>query len=66
MFPKRERQYQQHFQEGLSADLGPDHLDITHLDRGICMPSKASPADWVSLQLRDLFASVSTLWTSGR
>lgn len=36
MFPKRERQYLQHSQEGLSADLGPDHLDITHLEASLC------------------------------
>lgn len=36
MFSKRERQYLQHSQEGLSADLEPEQLDITHLEASLC------------------------------
>lgn len=35
MFPKRERQYLQHSQERISADLGPEHLDVTHLGASV-------------------------------
>ena len=36
MFPKRAKQYLQHSQEGISADLVPEHLDITHLEASLC------------------------------
>ncbi|XP_059950375.1 uncharacterized protein LOC132486834 [Mesoplodon densirostris] len=36
MFPKRAKRYLQHSQEGISADLVPEHLDITHLEASLC------------------------------
>ena len=36
MFPKRVKQYLQHSQEGISADLVPEHLDISHLEASLC------------------------------
>lgn len=35
MFAKREKQYLQLSQEGLSADLRLEHLDITHLEASL-------------------------------
>lgn len=35
MFPKRAKRYLQHSQEGISADLVPEHLDITHLEASL-------------------------------
>lgn len=34
----------QHSQEGLSADLVPEHLDITHLEASLCLLKPALKA----------------------
>lgn len=63
VFPRRERQYLQRSQEGLSADLGPTHLHIADFG-SIFMATKTSLAGRSSHSgLGTSFARVSTLWT---
>lgn len=63
VFPRRQRQYLQRSQEWLSADLGPEHLDIADLEASLCPLRPAQQVGPHSQVWGPLLQSVSTIWT---
>ena len=63
VFPRRQRQYLQRSQEWLSADLGPEHLEIADLEASLCALRPAQQVGPHTQVWGPLLQSVSTLWT---